>query len=423
MTGKIILMAVLVLFSAYFSATETAFSTMNKTRLRALAEKGNKRAELSLTLAEKYDTLLSTILIGNNIVNIALASIATLFFVEFVSAENGATISTAVITVVVLIFGEISPKSIAKDMPERFAMLSAPMIQLLIWVFLPFNFIFSQWKKLLSKIFHSDEDAKMSQEELLLLVDEVQQEGSIDNNEGNLLRNAIEFTELRAEDILTHRVDLAAVPLDAEKDDIAEKFAQTQFSRLLVYEETIDKIVGVIHQKDFYTASGITTLPISELMAPAVFIHQSEKISQLLKTLQTNKTHIAVVLDEYGGTLGIVTMEDILEELVGEIWDEHDEVVENYKDLGEGKYLVDCSVNLDDFSEFFSVEIESDAVSLGGLVMELHEDLPEVGDSVVCAGLEITVAEMDSHRVVAAEVIRLPEESEDGADEDTVAGE
>lgn len=423
MTGKIILMAVLVLFSAYFSATETAFSTMNKTRLRALAEKGNKRAELSLTLAEKYDTLLSTILIGNNIVNIALASIATLFFVEFVSAENGATISTAVITVVVLIFGEISPKSIAKDMPERFAMLSAPMIQLLIWVFLPFNFIFSQWKKLLSKIFHSDEDAKMSQEELLLLVDEVQQEGSIDNNEGNLLRNAIEFTELRAEDILTHRVDLAAVPLDAEKDDIAEKFAQTQFSRLLVYEETIDKIVGVIHQKDFYTASGITTLPISELMAPAVFIHQSEKISQLLKTLQTNKTHIAVVLDEYGGTLGIVTMEDILEELVGEIWDEHDEVVENYKDLGEGKYLVDCSVNLDDFSEFFSVEIESDAVSLGGLVMELHEDLPEVGDSVVCAGLEITVAEMDSHRVVAAEVVRLPEESEDGADEDTVAGE
>ena len=422
MTGKIILMAVLVLFSAYFSATETAFSTMNKTRLRALSEKGNKRATLALTLAEKYDTLLSTILIGNNIVNIALASIGTLFFVELMkngqNADLAPTVSTAVITVVVLIFGEISPKSIAKDMPERFVMFSVYMIQFLVWIFLPFNFIFGQWKKLLSKIFHSNEDAKMSQEELLLLVDEVQQEGSIDNNEGNLLRNAIEFTELRAEDILTHRVDLAAVPLDAEKDDIAEKFAQTQFSRLLVYEETIDKIVGVIHQKDFYTASGITTLPISELMAPAVFIHQSEKISQLLKTLQTNKTHIAVVLDEYGGTLGIVTMEDILEELVGEIWDEHDEVVENYKDLGEGKYRVDCSVNLDDFAEFFSVEIESEAVSLGGLVMELHEELPEVGDSVVCAGLEITVAEMDSHRLVAAEVVRLPEEEESEETED-----
>ena len=295
-------------------------------------------------------------------------------------------------------------------MPERFAMFSAPVIQLLIWIFTPFTFLFAQWKKLLSKIFRSRDDGKISQEELLLLVDEVQQEGSIDNNEGNLLRNAIEFTELRAEDILTHRVDLAAVPTDAEKSEIAEKFAQTQFSRLLVYEETIDKIVGVIHQKDFYTASGITELPLEALMAPAVFIHQSEKISQLLKTLQKNKTHIAVVLDEYGGTLGIVTMEDILEELVGEIWDEHDEVVENYKDLGDGRYRVDCSVNLDDFSEFFSVELESEAVSLGGLIMELHEDLPEVGSVVTCAGLEITVAEMDSHRVVYAEVVRLPEE-------------
>ena len=411
MTTQILLMALMVLLSAYFSATETAFSTMNKTRLKTYAEKGNRRAILALSLVERYDGLLSTILIGNNIVNIALASMGTIFFVDTLSmGDIGATVSTAVITIAVLIFGEITPKSIAKDMPERFAMLSAPMIQLLVWIFVPFVFLFSMWKKLISKIFRSKEDTKMSQEELLLLVEEVQQEGSIDNNEGNLLRNAIEFTELKAEDILTHRVDLAAVPLDAEKDDIAKKFAETQFSRLLVYEETIDKIVGVIHQKDFYTANGITNLPLSALMAPAVFIHQSEKISQLLKTLQKNKTHIAVVLDEYGGTLGIVTMEDILEELVGEIWDEHDEVVENYRDLGDGKYRVDCSVNLDDFSEFFSVKVESEAVSLGGLVMELCEDLPNVGDAVTCEGLEITVVEMDSHRVVYADVLRLPEE-------------
>ena len=423
MTTKLIFMVLLVAFSAYFSATETAFSAMNKTRLRTLAEKGNRRASLALKLAEKYDNLLSTILIGNNIVNIALASMGTLFFVQYVSEANGATISTAVITVTVLIFGEITPKSIAKDMPERFVMFSAPVIQFMIWVFAPFVFLFSMWKKLISKIFRSKEDTKMSQEELLMLVEEVQQEGSIDNNEGNLLRNAIEFTELKAEDILTHRVDLAAVPLDANKQEVADKFAQTQFSRLLVYEETIDKIVGVIHQKDFYTASGITTLPLDALMAPAVFIHQSEKISQLLKTLQKNKTHIAVVLDEYGGTLGIVTMEDILEELVGEIWDEHDEVVENYRDLGDGVYRVDCSVNLDDFSEFFSVHIESEAVSLGGLVMELHEELPEVGDSIVCEGLEITVAEMDSHRVVYADVVRLPEEDEEMAEESEERGD
>ncbi|MBO7763199.1 MAG: HlyC/CorC family transporter, partial [Clostridia bacterium] len=381
MTTQITIMIILVLCSAYFSATETAFSTMNKTRLRALAENGNRRAAMALSLVEHYDTLISTILIGNNIVNIALASMGTIFFVDTLRmGDVGATVSTAVITVTVLIFGEVTPKSIAKDLPERFAMFSAPGIQFLYWVLLPFNFLFAQWKKLLSKIFRPKEDTKMSQEELLLLVEEVQQEGSIDNTESDLLKNAIEFTELKAEDILTHRVDLAAVPLDADKADIAEKFAQTQFSRLLVYEETIDKIVGVIHQKDFYTVSGITTLPLESLMAPTVFIHQSEKISQLLKTLQKNKTHIAVVLDEYGGTLGIVTMEDILEELVGEIWDEHDEVVEDFKEIEEGKYRVDCSVNLDDFSQFFSVHIESEAVSLGGLVMELHEELPNVGD-------------------------------------------
>ena len=422
MTTQITIMIILVLCSAYFSATETAFSTMNKTRLRALAENGNRRASMALSLVEHYDTLISTILIGNNIVNIALASMGTIFFVDTLRmGDVGATVSTAVITVTVLIFGEVTPKSIAKDLPERFAMFSAPGIQFLYWVLLPFNFLFAQWKKLLSKIFRPKEDTKMSQEELLLLVEEVQQEGSIDNTESDLLKNAIEFTELKAEDILTHRVDLAAVPLDADKADIAEKFAQTQFSRLLVYEETIDKIVGVIHQKDFYTVSGITTLPLESLMAPTVFIHQSEKISQLLKTLQKNKTHIAVVLDEYGGTLGIVTMEDILEELVGEIWDEHDEVVEDFKEIEEGKYRVDCSVNLDDFSQFFSVHIESEAVSLGGLVMELHEELPNVGDAVVCEGLEITVAEMDSHRVVAAEVVRLPEEQEPEDDSDASA--
>lgn len=418
-TSQIIVMALLVLLSAYFSATETAFSTVNKTKLKTLAEKRNRRAMITLSLLDRYDKLLSTILVGNNIVNIALASMGTILFVDMLKMQDtGATVSTAVITVVVLIFGEITPKSIAKDMPERFSMLSAPLLQVIVWVFTPFVFFFSIWKKLVSKIFRTKDDSKMSQEELLMLVEEVQQEGSIDNNEGNLLRNAIEFTELKAEDILTHRVDLAAIPLDADKADVAEKFAKTQFSRLLVYEETIDKIVGVIHQKDFYTSSGITQLPIDALMAPAVFIHQSEKISQLLKTLQKNKTHIAVVLDEYGGTLGIVTMEDILEELVGEIWDEHDEVQENFRDLGDGKYRVDCSVNLDDFSEFFAVSIESDAVSLGGLVMELHEELPEVGAVVVAEGLEITVAEMDSHRVTFADVVRLPEGEDEEVEEE-----
>ena len=328
MTGTyIIIMAVLILLSAYFSATETAFSSLNKTRIKTLAEKGNRKAKLACKLSEQYDKLISTILIGNNIVNIATASIGTMLFVK-VYGDMGATISTIVITVVVLIFGEITPKSIAKDCPEKFAMFSAPFIHLLIWLLTPLNFVFSMWKKLVFKLLKLENDSRMTQEELLMLVEEVQQDGSIDKNEGELLRNAIEFTEREAEDILTHRVDLEAVPVEATKEEIAQAFSESRFSRILVYEESIDNIIGVIHQKDFYDHGGISAKALRELISPVIFVMQNEKISSLLRQLQKNKLHVSVVLDEYGGTYGMVTMEDILEELVGEIYDEEDKVPE-----------------------------------------------------------------------------------------------
>ena len=394
----IIIMAVLVLMSAYFSATETAFSSINRTRLKTMAEKGDKRAALTYTLAEQYDRLISTILIGNNIVNIALASIGTVMFVH-VYGDAGATISTVVITIVVLIFGEISPKSIAKDCPEKFAMFSAPIIRLLIWILTPINFIFTQWKKLLSRLLKIEDSAKMSQEELLMLVEEIQQDGSVDTEEGELIRNAIEFTEQEAEDILTHRVDVEAVPLTADKSEIAEAFSSTQFSRLLVYRESIDNIVGVIHLKDFFTSEGITKKPVKDIMTKPLFIQKSEKINDLLKILQKNKSHLAVVLDEYGGTLGIVTMEDILEELVGEIWDEHDEVVEDFKKLDDNTYRVDGSVNFDDFCDFFEIDCEAESVSVGGWVMEQLGRIPEKGDKFDFENMHIKITQTESHRV------------------------
>lgn len=257
-TLQIIIMVILVMMSAYFSATETAFSSLNKTRLKTMAEDGNKKAILALKLSENYDKLISTILIGNNIVNIALASMGTIFFIHHINESMGPTVSTVVITIAVLIFGEITPKSIAKDSPEKFAMFSAPFINMLIVVLTPINFVFSAWKKLVAKIIKVEENEKMSQEELLMFVDEVEQEGTIDEDEGDLIRNVIEFTETKAEDILTHRVDLEAVPTDADKDEISKKFQETQFSRILVYEESIDNIIGFILQKDFYTVDGIT---------------------------------------------------------------------------------------------------------------------------------------------------------------------
>ena len=411
----IVIMAVLVLMSAYFSATETAFSSFSKTKIKALAEKGSKRASLALKLSEQYDRLISTILIGNNIVNIALASIGTVFFV-FYFPKNGATISTAVITVIVLIFGEITPKSIAKDAPEKFVMFSAPFINFFIAVLTPVNFLFTQWKKLVSKIFKVEEDSKMSQEELLMLVDEIEQDGSVDTEEGELIRNVIEFTEQEAEDILTHRVDLEAVPVDATKNEIAEVFFKTRFSRLLVYENNIDNIVGVIHLKDFITADGLTDRDVKTIMTEPLFIQRSVKINDLLKILQTNKSHIAVVVDEYGGTLGIVTMEDILEELVGEIWDEHDEVVEDFKKLDENTYKVDGSVSFDDFADFFEIEDEeNDNVSVGGWVMEKLSQMPENGDNFSYENLEITVTETESHRVT--EILVVIKETEEETEE------
>ena len=404
---SIVAMLICVILSGYFSATETAFSSVNKTRLKAMAEKGEKRAELTYKLAEDYDKLISTILIGNNVVNIALASIGTLFFVELLG-DNGATVSTAVITVVVLIFGEITPKSIAKDFPEKFAMFSAPMINVLIVLLTPLNFIFGLWKKLVGLIVKSEEDAGMSQEELLLLVDEVQQDGAIDESEGELLRNAIEFGDLEARDILTHRVDLEAVPTDATKEEVAALFTESRFSRLLVYEDSIDKIVGVIHQKDFYTGTGIVSAPLKDIMTEPLYIHQTEKVDDLLQLLRSNKSHMAIVIDEYGGTMGIVTMEDILEELVGEIWDEHDEIEEPIQKIDDNTYILDGSVTLDDFCDQFDVKSDSDSVSLGGWVMDQMECIPDEGDSFQYENLTVTVSKTDDHRVESVTVTVNP---------------
>ena len=405
-TTYIIIMAVCLLLSAYFSATETAFSSANVTRLKMLAEKGNSRAALACRLLERYDKLLSTILIGNNIVNIAMASLATALFVKSFG-DAGATLSTIVVTVVVLIFGEISPKSIAKDCAENWAMTAAPFLRCLIWLLMPLNALFSLWKKLLARMFHLDGDNKMSPEELLMLVNEVQQEGSIDKDEGDLLKNAIGFSEQEAQDILIHRVDLAALPVDATKEEVADLFTQTKYSRLLIYREDIDHIIGTIHQKDFYVGCGVTDKPLEEILSPVMFVLENEPISLLLKKLQLAKTQMAVVVDEYGGTCGIVTMEDILEELVGEIWDEHDEIAEPFRQLEPDVYLVDGAVSFADFCEYFRLKAESESLSLGGWVTERLEKIPEPGESFEYGNVRVIVEKADGQHVESLRVLRL----------------
>ena len=408
---SILIMMGLVIMSGYFSATETAFSSVNQARLKALAEQDNPRAKLVLDLSENYDKLLSTILIGNNIVNIALSSMATVLFVKWLGGGSGATVSTIVITIVVLIFGEISPKSLAKDNAESFAMFSAPILRMFITLLTPLNFLFTQWKKLLSRVFRVKDEQKITQDELLVMVDEAEEDGGIDEQEGELLRSALEFRDLTAGDILTHRTDLEMVAKDATKEEVAKVFTETRFSRILVYEDSVDNIVGVIHHKDFYVGMGITRQPMSRIMTEPLFVPDSVAIADLLELLRKAKVHIAVVTDEYGGTQGIVTMEDILEELVGDIWDEHDEVEENFIKTGVDTWRVLGSADVEDFCEHFGIEYDEDGIdssTVSGWVMERMGKIPEKGESFVLDDLTITAVETDQRHVIKIEVKRLP---------------
>lgn len=396
--GQILFIAMLVLMSAYFSASETAFFSMNKIRMKNMASNGNKRAELVLKLAENYDKLLSTILIGNNIVNIASSSIATVLFVKWLG-NTGVSVSTAAMTILVLVFGEITPKSLAKNMPERFALFSAPILRVINIILSPLNFIFAMWQKLVYKVIKPPEDKGVTEEELLTMVEEAQNDGEIDPHESELIRNAIEFNDIEVMDIHTNRVDVVAVDVNTDKDEIERIFRKHGYSRLPVYKNSIDNIIGILNQKDFNNASK-NDFKIEKIMNTPVFVVPTMKISQLLTLLQKKKSHMAVIIDEYGGTVGIVTLEDILEELVGEIWDEHDEVIENIKKVGDNKYKVLCSSDLDNMFETFNVENEFDIATVGGWVIQTFERIPEIGESFDYKNLHITVSKRDDRHII-----------------------
>ncbi|KNZ40675.1 HlyC/CorC family transporter [Acetobacterium bakii] len=405
--GYIGILVVMLMMSAFFSATETAFTSLNRIRIKNLAKDGNKRAGQVLKLSENFDTVLSTILIGNNIVNIASASIATVLFVEYFG-NLGVTISTIVMTILVLIFGEISPKSLAKDSPESFAMFAVPILQVLIVVLKPVNFLFMLWKKLLSKMFKVTNEQNMTEEELLTIVEEAENDGGIDLQDGELIRSAIEFNDLDADDILTHRVDVVAIDMNNPKEDIAKIFFETGFSRLPVYQGTIDHIIGFINHKDFthYVANGSSSL--SEIINPVVFITPNMKISKLLTLLQKRKSHIAVVSDEYGGTAGIVTLEDVIEELVGEIWDEHDEVIDEFVKIAEDKYRILGKANLGKMFDLFEMNDDFDVITVGGWIIEFLDRVPTIGETFNFENLTITITQADERHIMEINVVKNP---------------
>ena len=424
----ILIILLCVVLSAYFSATETAFNTFNKIRVKNLAEKGNRRAARALDLAENYDTLISTILIGNNIVNILAASLATVYFRDLL--QNGpaehlyAPVSTAVMTIIVLTFGEIAPKTLAKQMPEKFVIFATPIISALVVLFTPLSFIFKQLQNLLSKIFKADEDQGMTEEELISIIEEAAEEGDLDEEESTLIKSAIEFNELEVGDIFTPRIDITAVRSDISKEELAKVFTESGYSRIPIYDDDLDNIHGIVYYKDFFSDAQTAGIPISEIVKPVMYVTKTQKINDVLKDLQEKQMHLAIVTDEYGSTAGIVTLEDILEEIVGEIWDEHDEIIEEIKEVGEGEYIVSGMANLEKLFEELEIEIdeELDAMTVNGWAMKILDRIPEEGDSFEELGLTVRVLKMDGRRIENLHILdnrsTATEDEDDGESSD-----
>ena len=416
----IIALVFLVACSAFFSASETAFSSLNQIRLKSRAEDGDASAARVLAMAEKYDKLLSTILIGNNIVNIAAASIGTILFTRALGAERGATMSTIVLTIVVLIFGEVTPKSLAKEMPETVATAVSPMLNLLMVLFTPLTWLFSQWKRLLGHFVHSTEEDTITEGELMTMVSEAENDGELTDRESELIRSAIEFDDVEVEEILTPRVDVVAVEDNTSLDEVAQTFAESGYSRLPVYHDTIDNIIGVVHEKDFYLARLKKETSLEELVKPTLYTTGSTQISQLLRTLREQHHHLAVVVDEYGGTEGIITLEDILEELVGEIWDEHDEATEDFHKQSDGSWIVLGSASVDDLFETLGLPEDEDIDSntVNGLVQEKTCHLPKVGDRFTLGSYDGVVTRTAKRRVTEVRLTPIPAPAEKEDDHD-----
>lgn len=412
-----------IIMSGYFSATETAFSTFNRIRVKGLAEKGNRRAATALKLSENYDTLISAILIGNNIVNILGTSLATMLFVSLLKSNDlGATVSTVVMTALILIFGEISPKTIAKKKPEAFVLFSAPIIKAIMYILIPLTFVFKQWQKLIAKIFKENEEAGITEEELVSIIEEAEESGDIDKEESTLIKSAIEFNDLRVGNIFTPRIDITAVSITTPKEEIAKTFIESGYSRLPVYEDDIDNIVGIVYYKDFFPMEKSEDISLENIIKPVIYVAESQAINDLLKELQTKQMHLAVVMDEFGSTAGIVTLEDILEEIVGEIWDEHDEKIEEIKEVGEKEYIISGMMSITKFFDMFDIDEDCESSTVNGWAMTVLEKIPEVGDSFEEMGLAVEVLEMDGKRIENLKVIdtRISEDDEtDSSDNDS----
>ena len=410
---------ILVMCSAFFSGTETAFSSVSKIRIRNKAENGDKRAKKALYVAENYDKALSTILVGNNVVNIAASALSTILFVSFLGDAMGTVVSTVVLTLVVLVCGEVLPKNLAIENNEKICLSAAPVLIFLMAIFTPLTFLLLRLSKLVTNVSGKNREASptVTEDELKFIVESIEEEGVLEEQESELVQSALDFDEKTAYDILTPRVDMTALSVDCDVNDARDTILRERYSRIPVYKDNIDNIIGILHTRDFLEALLRNETPdISRMIQPAYYIYRSKKLSSLLADFRHRKLHIAVVTDDYCGTLGIVTMEDLLEQLVGDIWDEDEEVEHKYKKLGENEYEISGDMNIDDMLELIDKDdryIDSDSKSVGGWVIEQIGDIPVRGNSFTYKELSVRVDKVEDQRVNSVIIKYVPEKTEE----------
>ncbi len=408
----IILLMGLFILSAFFSSAETAFSSVNKIRLRNYADENKPGSKKALYVVENFDSALSTILVGNNIVNIAASSISAAVMTELFGASTGLVISTFGMTIIILVFGEILPKSLAKENADSYSLKISSVLFLLMKLLTPINFLFMKLKEGVSKIVSKNKDAVplVTEEEIKVLVDISEEEGVINKNEKELLHRSLDFNEILVGEVLTHRLDMVAIEVNMPIEEITEILLTERYSRIPVYEDNIDNIIGFLSEREFF-AELIKDKEVSirDIIRDPMFVVKSMKISTLLPELQRTKSHMAIVLDEFGGTAGLITMEDILEELVGEIWDEHDEKTSIMTKIDENIYEFSAQFHLDDFAKILQVkEPESTYYNIGGWLFEKMARIPEKGEVITYENLKITILDVTNHRLHKIRVEKLP---------------
>jgi len=413
---KIVLVVAMMIFSALFSGTETAFSSVNKLRLKNYEAQGSRKAKKALKLANRFDEVLTAVLIGNNIVNIATSSVSTIVFIKLIGSK-GAAVSTIVVTILVLVFCEVLPKSYAKKNAEKLALAFAGPLSFLVIVFKPIVWLLN---KLSSAIAKGDEAPSVTEDELKYMIDEIEEQGVIEEQESELVKSALEFDEITVNEILIPRVKVIGVEKSATIDDIKELFSSEMYSRLPVYEKSLDNIIGIITNKAFFKMLVEGGSDISKIMQEVPHIADTKLISEAMRDMQRSKVHLAVVIDQYGGTKGIITLEDIIEELVGEIYDEDDEIETNIVMIAPDKYEVAGDMSISDMLEKLELDenmITTDYTSVGGWVTDVMEHIPDAGETAESGIFRVTVSAVNEQTVEKVIIEVLPHDDEEDEDE------